>query len=337
VTASVLVRRALSAARPGDRRASHDDGVVACDLVAVRHQKQLIGWLGCLRPGGGSQPEVLEVLNGVAPIISIELTTRAQERIGDRRVVGRLLEIVRSGVADPIVLGERLGEVHLVESRLVAAVWVAGAAEHLRHALPRAVIGEAGGRCYVLGDEPDRLAELAIERRLACGIGSVVPLHELSRSLVEAEAAYAIAAVRGGVATWRDLASLATLLGQQPADRLAAFATQLVLPIVEYDAKHGIDLLATLRTFIEEEGAVEATARRVGVHANSLRYRLRRIRTLTGRDPFVFLDRVALYVGLWAWDTQHRRSPQALRRLSLGRGRGSMGRSRWVGYKPLGG
>lgn len=313
LNAADLVGRAIARARPGDRRATSDDGVVACELVAVRHQKRTIGWLGRLAPRGAPRPEALEVLQAAAPIVSIELATRAQERIGDRRLVGRLLEMVRSGIADPIVLDERLGEARLDVNRLVVSVWAPSSADQLRHALPRVVIGDAGGRCHVLGDEPDRFAQLAGERHLACGIGSVVPLRELSRSLVEAEAAYLIAAERGSVATWRDLASLPTLLGQQPTDRLAAFATQLVLPIVEYDAKQRGELLETLRAFIELEGAVEATARRLHVHPNSLRHRLRRIRTLTGRDPFAFLDRVALYVGLWAWDAQHRRSPQASR------------------------
>ncbi len=308
---AAVVADAIARSRRGLRRASYDDGFVACDLVAVTHQKRQIGWLGHLRSSGAARPEALEVLREVAPIVSIELATRAQERIGDRRAIGRLLDIVRSGIADPVVLGERLAQARLDEARLVASVWEAGAADGLRHAVPRAVIGESGLRAYLLTDDPGQLAALATERGLACGIGDQVPLGELARSLVEAEAAFTIAAARHGVATWRDLAEPQTLLGQQPTERLAAFVDQLIVPIVEHDAKRNAELLLTLRTFIDEEGAVEATARRLHVHPNSLRHRLHRIRTLTGRNPLRFLDRVALYIGLWAWDAQHRRTPQS--------------------------
>lgn len=308
---AAVVADAIARSRRGLRRASYDDGFVACELVAVTHQKRQIGWLGRLRPASEARSEALEVLREVAPIVSIELATRAQERIGDRRAVGRLLEIVRSGIADPVVFSDRLALARLDEARLVASVWEAGAADELRHALPRAVIGETGSRVHVVTDEPGPIAAFAVERGRVCGIGGQVPLAELGRSLVEAEAAFAIAEARHVVASWRDLAEPATLLGQQPADRLAAFVNQLIVPIVEHDAKRNGELLVTLRSFIEQEGAAELTARRLHVHPNTLRHRLHRIRVLTGRDPARFLDRVALYIGLWAWDAQHRRNPQS--------------------------
>lgn len=308
---AAVVADGIARSRRGLRRAGYDDGFVACDLVAVSHQKRQIGWLGRLRPSGEARPEALEVLREVAPVVSIELATRAQERIGDRRAVGRLLEIVRSGIADPIVFSDRLALARLDETRLVASVWEAGAADELRHTLSRAVIGEAGSRVYLVSDDPELIAAVAAERGLVCGIGGQVPLAELGRSLVEGDAAFAIAQARHGVASWRDLAEPDTLLGQQPAERLAAFVNQLIVPIVEHDAKRNGELLLTLRSFIEQEGAVEPTARRLHVHPNSLRHRLHRIRVLTGRDPLRFLDRVALYIGLWAWDSQHRRNPQS--------------------------
>ena len=310
VDVGATVKQTLAEARRGERRVVFDDGIVACDLVAVRQHRQPIGWLGWLRRSGETRPEAVEALHEAAPIVSIELTTRTQERIGNRRAIGRLLDIVRSGVADPVVLSERVMEARLDMGNLVASVWEASAIDALRHALPRSVVGEAGVRAYVISDDADYLTALAGERHLACGIGSAVGLPELGRSLVEAEAAFGVATERHAVATWRDLADLPTLLGRQSSDRLTAFANQLAVPIIEYDAKHRADLLATLRAYIDEEGGVEATARRLHVHPNSLRHRLRRIRALTGRDPFRFLDRVALYIALWAWDAEHRRMRQ---------------------------
>lgn len=305
-----MVAAALSEVRPGAQRTAYGDGAVSAELVAIRHQQRSIGWLGLLRGTDESHPEALEVLYEAAPIVSIGLATRAQERTRDRQAVGRLLEMVRTGVADPVILVERIDAVRLDRVRLVASVWGADAAEVLRQALPRAVIGEAGSRTIAVTDDPDRVAEVAATSRIGCGIGSVVPLRELVRSLLEAEAAFDIKSGPAGVMTWRHLASLSTLLGQQPAGRLDGYTSQLIVPIVEYDVKHAGELLATLRMFIGQEGAVEATARQLYVHPNTLRHRLRRIRTLTGRDPFAFLDRAAFYIGLWAWDAQDRRIPQ---------------------------
>lgn len=300
-----VVRRAIDRVRAGDRRPAIEVGSAVCELVAVRHLHTTIGWLGRVsRPG--SRAETLEVLHEVASIVSIELATRAQERSRDRVAVGRLLRLVRSGVADPVVLAERILEARLHSERLFISVWTAEAAEPVRHALPGLVIGEADDRLLVIGDDADRLSAVASELGLACGIGSSGGLAGIGRSLVEAEAAFAEARTRGAITTWRDLASLATLLGQQPADRLEAFANQIIVPLAEYDATRGSDLLATVRTFLELEGGVEATARRMHIHPNSLRHRLRRVRVISGRDPFNFQDRVALYIGLWSWDAQRR-------------------------------
>jgi DNA-binding PucR family transcriptional regulator len=300
-----IVRRAIDRVRAGDRRPAIDAGPAVCELVAVRHRRATIGWLGRVRWPGG-RADGLEVLHEVAPIVSIELATRAQERSRDRAAVGRLLRLVRSGVADPVVLSERILEARLDEERLFVSVWAAEAAEPVRHALPRLVIGEADDQLLVIGDDADPLTAVATELGLACGIGSTGGLADIGRSLVEAEAAFGEARTRGGIATWRDLATLATLLGQQPADRLDAFANQIIVPLAEYDATRGSELLATVRMFLELEGGVEATARRMHIHPNSLRHRLRRVHVISGRDPFSFQDRVALYIGLWSWDVQHR-------------------------------
>jgi DNA-binding PucR family transcriptional regulator len=72
------------------------------------------------------------------------------------------------------------------------------------------------------------------------------------------------------------------------------------------DATSGTALVATLRAFLQGDGSVNATARQLHLHPNSLRHRLEPIAELTGSDPRVFADRVALAIGLWAWDRRPR-------------------------------
>ena len=57
------------------------------------------------------------------------------------------------------------------------------------------------------------------------------------------------------------------------------------------------DLLETLDACLAVGNAVSA-ARRLGIHAQTMRYRLKRIRELTGRDPAQGWDRFLLELAL---------------------------------------
>jgi DNA-binding PucR family transcriptional regulator len=57
-------------------------------------------------------------------------------------------------------------------------------------------------------------------------------------------------------------------------------------------------LLATADAFIESGGGIEATARALFVHANTIRYRLRRIGEVCGFDLASSRDRYAVQVAL---------------------------------------
>jgi DNA-binding PucR family transcriptional regulator len=60
-----------------------------------------------------------------------------------------------------------------------------------------------------------------------------------------------------------------------------------------------VELLSTLRVFIDADGHLQATADRLYVHVNTVRHRLRRIRELSGRDPLSQNDLVDLRIALW--------------------------------------
>jgi hypothetical protein len=66
-------------------------------------------------------------------------------------------------------------------------------------------------------------------------------------------------------------------------------------------ADAGPALAETLDAYLDSGGAIEACARKLFVHPNTVRYRLKRITDFTGRDPTVPRDayvlRVATTVG----------------------------------------
>jgi hypothetical protein len=81
----------------------------------------------------------------------------------------------------------------------------------------------------------------------------------------------------------------------------AAARAELVQAIYAPLARADAVVLETLSAFLESGGALEATARALFVHANTVRYRLRRVAELCGESPTTargaFALRVALVLG----------------------------------------
>jgi sugar diacid utilization regulator len=69
-------------------------------------------------------------------------------------------------------------------------------------------------------------------------------------------------------------------------------------PLVEYDQSHRSELVATLRAYVSVGPNLTQSARVLTVHPNTVVYRLRRIRELSGRDPHVMEDLQILYLAL---------------------------------------
>jgi DNA-binding PucR family transcriptional regulator len=65
-------------------------------------------------------------------------------------------------------------------------------------------------------------------------------------------------------------------------EQARALADALLHPLEREDAERGSDLTTTLRAYYDCELRVDRTAERLFLHRNSVRYRLDRIRALTG-------------------------------------------------------
>jgi Sugar diacid utilization regulator len=84
--------------------------------------------------------------------------------------------------------------------------------------------------------------------------------------------------------------------------RTSEFRTQVseetTLPLDEYDAQHGSQLLVTLRSYVDTGFSLVKTAAALAVQPNTVRYRLQRIQQLTGRNPSVTDDLILLALGV---------------------------------------
>jgi DNA-binding PucR family transcriptional regulator len=100
----------------------------------------------------------------------------------------------------------------------------------------------------------------------------------------------------------RELLPERALMGD--ASAVAALHTDVMRPL----ADAGPTLTETLDAYLDCGGAIEACARKLFVHPNTVRYRLRRIADFTGRDPTqprdAYVLRVAATVGHLAYQAQ---------------------------------
>jgi purine catabolism regulator len=100
------------------------------------------------------------------------------------------------------------------------------------------------------------------------------------------------------VATYRDLGSFQLLLSLQDDESLRLFCDSILGPIELSEGHYGGELMRSLEAFIEENGQWERAARRLYCHRHTLRYRIRRVEELTGRNLASARDRIEFWLAL---------------------------------------
>ena len=136
------------------------------------------------------------------------------------------------------------------------------------------------------------------------GIGNLANgVSELARSHVEARQALRLtrrAGGRGRIASYRSLGAFRLLLEVQSPEALRRFVNELLGPLLQYAQSRDTPLLETLEALSAARWVRRAAARHLGIHINSMTYRVERIQALTGlqlNDPET---RVAISIALRA-------------------------------------
>lgn len=88
-------------------------------------------------------------------------------------------------------------------------------------------------------------------------------------------------------------------MSEDPAE-LQRFYAETVAPLVAYDDQYETDLVQTLETFLDADGNVAGTAARLFTHRHTVRYRLERVKDLSGLDVASTDGREKLGLGLKA-------------------------------------
>ncbi|NUR06397.1 MAG: helix-turn-helix domain-containing protein [Nocardioidaceae bacterium] len=283
--------------------------------------------------GGADAPSVRESIVRYAREVAFataEVYARAAEMRGawDARLEALVVDSVLRAEADETVrsrasaLGwESKGDVVVVLGRVPGegATTASGRARETniddvrrsaRHVGLDALCAVQGDRMVVvLGgvDNPDK-AGAAVAQHFGDGpvvVGPVVP--DLVRASISARAAIAgLRAAPGWPEAPRPVTS-DDLLPERALSGDGHARRQLVQEVYRPLAETGSAVLETVSAFLDHGGSIEGTARAMFVHANTVRYRLKRAAETTGLSPtdprHAYTYRVALTLGRLSTDS----------------------------------
>jgi purine catabolism regulator len=103
---------------------------------------------------------------------------------------------------------------------------------------------------------------------------------------------------QGDVVVFEDLGLYRLLFHVSDPSELRGFTDQVLGELLEYDQRHHADLVGTLAAFLDHNGNLQATARELNLHVNSVAYRMQRIRAIAGLDFERSEDRLLAQVAL---------------------------------------
>jgi hypothetical protein len=160
------------------------------------------------------------------------------------------------------------------------------------------VVAGAGGEN---GGEAASGGEATGGGEAAGGAGTSWAVADVCRVVAEARQARRLAELLGAgvhMVNSAQFGSSELLLAMVPAEARRSFQAALLTPLLAYDRDHGTELVSTLQVFLANSGSWSKAAEAMFIHVNSLRYRIRRIHELTGRDPRSLEDQAALLLAL---------------------------------------
>jgi sugar diacid utilization regulator len=136
--------------------------------------------------------------------------------------------------------------------------------------------------------------------------GSCRELDEFPHSCREAELALRIQKTARGpeqVTLFDDLGVYKVLATANDTSAMERFVTEWLGALIDYDSVHGTQLVLTLSEYLDCGGNYDASAQALSVHRSTIKYRLRRIRQVSGHDLGLPDVQFNLQVATRAWRT----------------------------------
>ncbi|HVD00859.1 MAG TPA: helix-turn-helix domain-containing protein [Candidatus Dormibacteraeota bacterium] len=139
---------------------------------------------------------------------------------------------------------------------------------------------------------------------LSAGVGNLAEsVAELARSHQEARQALRLTrrgGIHGKITSYRSLGAFRLLLDVQSPEALRRFVGEVLGPLLKYAESRETPLLETLEALAAARWVRRAAARDLGIHVNSMSYRLERIESISGLKLDDPETRVAIAIALRA-------------------------------------
>lgn len=130
-------------------------------------------------------------------------------------------------------------------------------------------------------------------------VGASQPLFSLARlSDAFREAQWALESARSAAVRTATYGAHGSYFMPSTVAEGEAAVRRLLGPIIEHDTEHGSNLLGSLQVYFEANRSWQEGARRLGIHKQTLVYRLKKIEALTGADLRDFGVQAELYLAL---------------------------------------
>ena len=272
-------------------------------VAAVRAAGELMGFVTVIPPAGADGRRICTVaLEQAVHLVALAIVHGRARELHGRITAGHLLLDLLEGRAPQSLLHARAAQlsVDLATPRAVAMLALpadARAEQAVRTAtaaLPqmRTPLADVLGTRLVLlldGDTTHEHRVATIDRvRDATGaqlavVGRCVQTSQLPATHDEVRRALDMAerAGRTGTLDAHDLGLLGLLLAGTADGALERFATRRLEALAAHDRREGTDLCGSVAAFIDE-GGVRPAARTLGIHPNTLAYRLERAEAVGG-------------------------------------------------------
>lgn len=287
-------------------------------IQPVGAQGRIEAFLAVGRPESLTQFDRI-VAGHALSLFAIELAKSRAVAEAERRLQGDFFDALAAGALPPQELAKGLQRFGFPRDGAVLVATLEGAAapeelayaaeDHLsRRGGPYLISRNERGVNVLLPAEPPpdlgTLRTTVAERvrgEVRLGSGSVVEPGAVGRSLREARYALQVCRLEGwDAAGFDDLGTYRLLLSMADPDALRAFSDALLRPLDEYDREQGGELVPSLRAFLQHNARWETAAAELYVHRHTLRYRMRKVEELTGRDLSSSFDRMEFWLALRA-------------------------------------
>ncbi|MDP4511593.1 PucR family transcriptional regulator [Nonomuraea turcica] len=246
-------------------------------------------------------PVTHTVINAAGSLLTLAVEQGRTHLAAERRARSAVLALLLAGAADQAQavltpLGGRLPE-----APLLALAADAGALDTLETHAFTAILDDAVGAgvatepmaVALVPEAAADLVALEVDGPVGISLRSGYDPASLRGALDQARRALAAARSRPAPAVrFGELAGQG-LLGLLDPSAAQAFAAALLAPLTEYGSR--ADLVESLRAYLDCNGHWDAAAQRLGVHRHTLRYRMKRVAELLGRD----LDDPGVRAELW--------------------------------------